>query len=104
MKTFEFVRAKDEPAAVAAAAKSKTAQQGASVRFMAGGTTLVDLMKLNVEQPAQVVDINRLPLDKVEALPDGGLKIGAMARNSDLAHHAAVQRDYAVLSQALLSG
>jgi xanthine dehydrogenase YagS FAD-binding subunit len=104
MKTFEFVRAKDEPAAIAAAAESKTAQQGANVRFMAGGTTLVDLMKLNVEQPAQVVDINRLPLDKIEALPDGGLKIGSMVRNSDLAHHAAVQRDYAVLSQALLSG
>jgi xanthine dehydrogenase YagS FAD-binding subunit len=104
MKTFEFLRAKDEPAAIAAAAKSKTAQQGANVRFMAGGTTLIDLMKLNVEQPAQVVDINRLPLDKIEASPDGGLKIGAMVRNSDLAHHAAVQRDYAVLSQALLSG
>jgi xanthine dehydrogenase YagS FAD-binding subunit len=104
MKTFEFLRAKDEPAAIAAAARSKTAQQGASVRFMAGGTTLIDLMKLNVEQPAEVIDINRLPLDKVEVLPDGGLKIGAMVRNSDLAHHAAVQRDYAVLSQALLSG
>lgn len=104
MKDFDFLRAKDEPAAIAAAAKSKTAQQGASVRFMAGGTTLIDLMKLNVEQPAEVIDINRLPLDKVEVLPDGGLKIGAMVRNSDLAHHAAVQRDYAVLSQALLSG
>jgi xanthine dehydrogenase YagS FAD-binding subunit len=104
MKTFEYVRAKDEPAAIAAAAKSKTAQQGASVRFMAGGTTLIDLMKLNVEQPAEVIDINRLPLDKIEALPDGGLKIGATVRNSDLAHHAAVERDYAVLSQALLSG
>jgi xanthine dehydrogenase YagS FAD-binding subunit len=104
MRTFEYVRVKDEPGAIAAAAKSKTAQQGASVRFMAGGTTLVDLMKLNVEQPAQVVDINRLPLDKIEALPEGGLKIGAMVRNSDLARHATVERDYAVLSQALLSG
>jgi xanthine dehydrogenase YagS FAD-binding subunit len=104
MRTFEYVRVKDEPGAIAAAAKSKTAQQGASVRFMAGGTTLVDLMKLNVEQPAQVVDINRLALDKIEALPEGGLKIGAMVRNSDLAHHATVERDYAVLSQAILSG
>jgi xanthine dehydrogenase YagS FAD-binding subunit len=104
MRTFEYIRVKDEPGAIAAAAKSKTAQQGASVRFMAGGTTLVDLMKLNVEQPAQVVDINRLPLDKIEALPEGGLKIGAMVRNSDLAHHATVERDYAVLSQSLLSG
>ncbi|HWX11980.1 MAG TPA: xanthine dehydrogenase family protein subunit M [Trinickia sp.] len=104
MQAFEFIRAKDEPAAIAAAAESKTAQQGASVRFMAGGTTLVDLMKLNVERPEHVVDINRLPLDKIETLPDGGLKIGATVRNSDLAHHATVKRDYAVLSQAILSG
>src|SRR5258707_6191877 len=104
MRTFEYVRVKDEPAAIAAGAKSKTAQQGASVRFMAGGTTLVDLMKLNVERPAEVVDINRLPLDKIEATGDGGIKIGATVRNSDLAHHPAVQRDYAVLSQAILAG
>src|SRR5947199_159229 len=104
MKTFEFIRAKDEPAAIAAAAQSKTAQQGAGVRFMAGGTTLIDLMKLNVETPEHVVDINRLPLDKIEATPDGGLKIGATVRNSDLAHHDTVKRDYAVLSQAILSG
>ncbi len=104
MQAFEFARASDEPAAIAAAAKSKTAQQGASVRFVAGGTTLLDLMKLNVERPAEVVDINRLQLDKIEALPDGGLKIGATVRNADLAHHPAVKRDYAVLSQALLSG
>jgi xanthine dehydrogenase YagS FAD-binding subunit len=74
------------------------------VRFLAGGTTLLDLMKLNVETPARLLDINRLPLDKVEATPDGGLKIGATVRNSDLANHATVQRDYAVLSQALLAG
>jgi xanthine dehydrogenase YagS FAD-binding subunit len=104
MQTFEFNRAKDEPAAIDAAAKSHTAQQGASVRFMAGGTTLVDLMKLNVERPTHVVDINRLPLDKIEPTADGGLKIGAMVRNSDLAYHAAVERDYTVLSQAILSG
>src|SRR5712692_3008955 len=104
MHTFEFIRPADPAAAVAAAAKAKTAQQGADVRFIAGGTTLVDLMKLNVETPARVIDINRLPLDKVEATPDGGLKIGATVRNSDLAHHPTVQRDYAVLSQALLAG
>src|SRR4029434_4231509 len=63
-----------------------------------------DLMKLNVETPARVIDINRLPLDKIEATPDGGLKIGAAARNADLAHHPTVQRDYAVLSQAILAG
>jgi xanthine dehydrogenase YagS FAD-binding subunit len=61
-------------------------------------------MKLNVETPARLIDINRLPLGKIEALPDGGLRIGATVRNSDLAHHPAVQKDYAVLSQALLSG
>ena len=104
MQSFEFVRAQDASAAVAASARSNTAQQGASVRFVAGGTTLLDLMKLNVELPLQVVDINRLPLDKIEPLPDGGLKIGATVRNADLAHDPIVQRDYAVLSQALLAG
>src|SRR5260221_2197018 len=103
MHTFEFTRPADAAAAVATAARAKTAQQGADVRFLAGGTTLIDLMKLNVETPARVVDINRLPLDRIEEA-DGGLKVGATARNSDLAHHPTVQRDYAVLSQALLSG
>ena len=104
MKTFEFVRPADAATAIAAAAQSKTAQQGADMRFLAGGTTLVDLMKLNVETPARVLDINRLPLGKIEAMPDGGLKIGATVRNSDLANHPTVQRDYAVLSQAILQG
>jgi xanthine dehydrogenase YagS FAD-binding subunit len=104
MHTFEFVRPPDSATAVANAARSKTAQQGADVRFIAGGTTLLDLMKLNVETPARLIDINRLALGKVEASPDGGLSIGATVRNSDLAHHPTVQRDYAVLSQALLSG
>src|SRR5437899_3844923 len=104
MNTFEFIRPADPAAAVTTAARAKTAQQGADVRFLAGGTTLIDLMKLNVETPARVLDINRLPLDKIEPTPDGGLKIGATVRNSDLAHHPTVRRDYAVLSQALLSG
>ena len=104
MHTFEFVRPADSAAAVTTAAQAKTAQQGADVRFVAGGTTLLDLMKLNVETPARVIDINRLPLDKIEATPDGGLKIGATVRNSDLANHPTVKRDYAVLSQAILSG
>jgi xanthine dehydrogenase YagS FAD-binding subunit len=73
-------------------------------RFVAGGTTLVDLMKLDVETPDKLVDINLLPLDRVEKSTDGGLKIGAMVRNSDLANHADVKERYAVLSQALLSG
>ena len=104
MHTFEFIRPTDSAAAIAAAAQSKTAQQGADVRLMGGGTTLIDLMKLNVETPARVLDTNRLPLDKIELMPDGGLKIGATVRNSDLAYDARVQRDYVVLSQAILNG
>ena len=84
MKIFEFSQPADPAVAIAAAAGAKTAQQGADVRFLAGGTTLIDLMKLNVETPARVVDINRLPLDKIEATPEGGLKIGATVRNSDV--------------------
>src|SRR6478672_2183283 len=104
MHTFEFIRPPDQAAAIATAAQSKTAQQGADVRFLGGGTTLIDLMKLNVETPARVLDINRLPLGKIEATADGGLKVGATARNSDLANHPTVRRDYAVLSQAILAG
>ena len=103
MRTFEFVRPKDPAEAVAIAAQAETAQQGANIRFLAGGTTLLDLMKLNVETPVRIVDINRLHLDMMEATPEGGFKIGATVRNSDLAYHPKVQRDYAVLSQALLS-
>jgi xanthine dehydrogenase YagS FAD-binding subunit len=104
MEAFKFTKAADVPQAVMAGAASSTAQQGATVRFIAGGTTLLDLMKLDVERPSTVVDINRLPLAKVEQLPDGRLKIGALVRNSDLAHHPLVQGGYSVLSQALLDG
>src|SRR5262245_11334059 len=86
------------------ASQAKTAQQGADVRFIAGGTTLLDLMKLNVERPSKLLDINRLTLGKIETTPEGGLSIGATVRNSDLAYHPAVQRDYSVLSQAILAG
>jgi xanthine dehydrogenase YagS FAD-binding subunit len=104
MHTFGFIRPADQAAAIATAAQSKTAQQGADVRFLGGGTTLIDLMKLNVETPARVLDINRLPLDKIEPTSNGGVMIGAMVRNSDLANHGKVQRDYSVLSQAILQG
>jgi xanthine dehydrogenase YagS FAD-binding subunit len=104
MHIFEFIRPTDAVAAIATAAQSKTAQQGADVRFMGGGTTLIDLMKLNVETPDRVVDINRLPLDKIELMPDGGLKIGATVRNSNLAYDSNVQSHYSVLSQAILQG
>jgi len=104
MHTFEFIRPANPAAAIKTAAQSKTAQQGADVRFLGGGTTLLDLMKLNVETPTRVLDINRFPLDRIEDTSDGGLKIGATVRNSDLANHVRVLRDYAVLSQAILSG
>ena len=104
MHTFEFFRPPDREAAIAAAAKATTAQQWAEVRFMGGGTTLIDLMKLSVETPDRVLDINRLALGVIENTPDGGLKIGATVRNSDLAFHPHVHRDYSVLSQAILSG
>jgi len=104
MHIFQLRRADDVDAAIKAASGAQTAQQGADIRFLAGGTTLIDLMKLNVETPEHVIDINQLPLNKIEAAPDGGLKIGATVRNADLAHDERVARDYPVLSQALLSG
>lgn len=104
MQTFQYSRSATVDQAVQAGAKSKTAQQYADVRFVAGGTTLVDLMKLDVERPNLLVDINGLQLDRIEPASNGGLVLGALARNSAVAHHAVVQRDYPVLSQALLSG
>lgn len=104
METFRYITAGNSSQAIENAAKSPTAQMGATVRFVAGGTNLVDLMKLNVERPQVVIDINGLQLDKVERLPNGGLRIGALVRNSDLAHDPTVMQNYAVLSQALLSG
>ena len=93
MQAFQYSQAKSIDVAVDAKGK-----------FIAGGTTLVDLMKLNVEKPAALVDINGLPLDRIESTPDGGLKIGALVRNSDLAWNADVKQRYTVLSEALLSG
>ena len=84
-----------------------TAQQGAQVRFVAGGTNLIDLMKLDVEVPTRVVDINRLSAPELNATslqPDGSLRIGALVRNADLAHDSIVLASYPVLSQALLAG
>ena len=104
MIDFTFTKAASTAQAVQLGAASTTAQQGATVRFIAGGTTLVDLMKLDVETPRQVIDINRLDLAQVIPNPDGSLRVGALVRNSDLAHDPNVLRDYPVLSQALLSG
>jgi xanthine dehydrogenase YagS FAD-binding subunit len=104
MDSFLFTQPTTVDQAIQSAAKSPTAQQGARVRFVAGGTTLIDLMKLNVERPQEIVDINGLPLDRIELSPTGGVVLGALARNSDVAKHPMVLRDYPVLSQALLSG
>src|ERR1700756_4364907 len=104
MQTFQYSQPTSVEQAIQAGARSKTAQQYADVRFAAGGTTLIDLMKLDVERPNQLVDINALPLGQIEPAPGGGLVIGALARNSTVAQHPVVQRDYPVLSQALLSG
>jgi xanthine dehydrogenase YagS FAD-binding subunit len=104
MELFELVTAQTVQDAVKGQARSSTAQNGADVRFIAGGTNLIDYMKLNVERPSQLIDINGLPLDKIEKTADGGLKLGALARNADVAHDPTVKAQYAVLSQALLAG
>jgi xanthine dehydrogenase YagS FAD-binding subunit len=104
MIDFALSRAASPAQASQQAASANTAQQGAEIRFVAGGTTLIDLMKLDVETPRRVIDVNHLELTQTERRPDGSLRIGAMVRNSDLAHNPDVVRDYPVLSQALLSG
>ena len=98
MRAFTFER----PDSVAAAAKAVAATPGA--KFIAGGTNLLDLMKLEVEKPTHLVDVNRLPLASIAETADGGLRIGALVRNSDLAADPRVRKDYGVLSRALLSG
>ena len=98
MKPFTYERA-NSPAQAAAVAASR-----GGVKFIAGGTNLLDLMKLEIEAPAHLIDVNRLALDKIEPTPEGGLRIGALVRNTDLAADARVRRDYAVLSRALLAG
>ena len=98
MKPFTYERATSPADAAAAAARTKGA------RFIAGGTNLLDLMKLQIEMPTHLIDINGLGLDRIEPTPDGGLRIGALVRNTDLAAHEQVRHDYAVLSRALLAG
>src|SRR5678816_3079659 len=96
---FSYSRATDWQAAVHDIAGD------ARAKFLGGGTNLVDLMKMGVEAPARLIDINRLPLAEVEELPnDAGVRIGALVRNSDLAEHPLVTARYPVLSEALLSG
>lgn len=83
---------------------AKTAASTGGARFIAGGTNLLDLMKLQIETPTHLIDVNHLGLDRIEPTAEGGLRIGAMVRNTDLAADKAVRRDYAVLSRALLAG
>ena len=98
MKAFTYERVRT-PAEAAAAA---TRVQGA--KFIAGGTNLLDLMKLQIETPAHLVDVNDLALNRIEKTADGGLRIGALVRNTELAADTVVRRDYGVLSRALLAG
>jgi xanthine dehydrogenase YagS FAD-binding subunit len=98
MKAFTYERAKSPTDAVAAAARTPGA------KFIAGGTNLLDLMKLQIETPPHLIDVNGLALDRIEATPDGGLRIGALVRNTDLAANDRIRRDYALLSRALVAG
>jgi xanthine dehydrogenase YagS FAD-binding subunit len=98
MRPFAYVRAQDAAGAVAAVAERP------GTMYLAGGTNLVDLMKLGVETPDRLVDVSRLPLDTIEELPGGELRVGAAVRNSDLAASAAVRERWPLLALALLSG
>lgn len=98
MRPFTYERA---PSVEAAA---KAATSNADARFIAGGTNLLDLMKLEIETPAHLIDVNSLALNTIEATAEGGLRIGALVRNTDLAAHETVRRDYGLLSRALLAG
>jgi len=98
MRAFTYERASSIEAAAKAAASNPEA------KFIAGGTNLLDLMKLEIETPTHLIDINSLGLDKIEPTSEGGLRIGALVRNTDLAAHERVRRDYGLVSRALLAG
>jgi xanthine dehydrogenase YagS FAD-binding subunit len=98
LQPFEYKRAISADEAVSSIAIASTA------KFLAGGTNLVDLMKQHVEEPTHLVDISRLELTKIEELPDGGLRLGALARNSDTAEHPLVRERYPLLARAILAG
>ncbi len=98
MKPFTYERVSTVAQAAAAVARTPNA------RFVAGGTNLLDLMKLQIETPSHLVDVDALPFARIEPTAEGGLRIGALVRNTDLAAHETVRRDYAVLSRALLAG
>ena len=87
-----------------ASAARESAAARSDARYLAGGTTLLDLMKLEIERPSLLIDITPAPLARIEALPDGGVRVGALVRNADMAHHDLIQSRYPMLSQALLAG
>lgn len=98
MRALEYTRATSPEQAIAAHARTE------ATAFLAGGTTLLDLVKIDIMQPDRVIDVHTLGLDQIETLSDGRTRIGAMVTNTELAHHPRIKRGYAVLSQALLSG
>jgi xanthine dehydrogenase YagS FAD-binding subunit len=98
MRSFTYERARSPLEAASAASRIEGA------KFIAGGTNLLDLMKLEIEMPTHLIDVNGLALDKIETTPDGGLRIGALVRNTDLAADPRVRRDYGLLSRALVAG
>jgi xanthine dehydrogenase YagS FAD-binding subunit len=98
MKPFTFQRAQGGGDAARAVARN------AYAKFIAGGTNLLDLMKLEIESPRHLVDISRLPLNKIENTAAGGIRVGALVSNSDLAVHSAIRQRYPVLAQAILAG
>src|ERR1700727_4040626 len=98
MINFQYARCIDIPEAVRLIGRSPNA------KFSAGGTNLIDLMKMDVEQPTTIVDIPRLPLKQIEGMPAGGLRIGALVRNTDLAYHPLVEQRYPVLASAIMAG
>lgn len=98
MRAFTYERASSIEEAASSAASNPDA------KFIAGGTNLLDLMKLEIETPTHLIDINGLGLDEIDVTEDGGLRIGAMVRNTDLSAHETVRRDYPLLTRALLSG
>jgi xanthine dehydrogenase YagS FAD-binding subunit len=97
MQPFKYIRAQDNQAAIGATGINEA-------KFIAGGTNMLDLMKLNIETPKQLVDINKLSLYKIEELLNGGIRIGALVKNSDLAYNPVIIKNYPVVSEALLSG
>jgi xanthine dehydrogenase YagS FAD-binding subunit len=98
MINFQYSRASDVADAVQQLASDPTA------KFIAGGTNLIDLMKMDSERPAKVIDITRLPLKEVEGTPGGGVRIGALVRNTDLAYHPLIEQRYPVLASAIMAG